>query len=216
LFCAQTDFTEAGELQLFIIEDQLDLLDDVMRAQGYLDSRQMAGSFQMLRSNDLIWSRMVRCDMLGQPDHPCDLMAWHADGTRMPAFMQSEYLSRLFLNNELAEGRFPANGRPMALRDIHVPLFVVGTETDHIAPWRSDYKIALMNESDLTFVLASGGHNAGVVSEPGHPRRHFWISRRSGTGCMWGRMSSRRTRLNTPAHGGSRGWNGSMSMVAAP
>jgi polyhydroxyalkanoate synthase subunit PhaC len=178
LFCAQTDFTEAGELQLFITEDQLALLDDVMRVQGYLDSRQMAGSFQMLRSNDLIWSRMIRSYMLGQPDHPSDLMAWNADGTRMPAFMQSEYLNRLFLKNELAEGHFPANGRPVALRDIVVPLFVVGTETDHIAPWRSVYKIALMNEADLTFVLASGGHNAGVVSEPGHPNRHFRISRR--------------------------------------
>ena len=186
LFCAQTDFTEAGELQLFITEDQLALLDDVMRAQGYLDSRQMAGSFQMLRSNDLIWSRMIRSYMLGQPDHPSDLMAWNADGTRMPAFMQSEYQNRLFLNNELAEGRFPANGRPVALRDIHVPLFVVGTETDHIAPWRSVYKIALMNESDLTFVLASGGHNAGVVSEPGHPHRHFRISRRLRDGMYVG------------------------------
>ena len=146
LFCAQTDFTEAGELQLFITEDQLALLNDVMRMQGYLDSRQMAGSFQLLRSNDLIWSRMLRSYLLGQTEHPSDLMAWNADGTRMPAKMHSEYLHRLFLNNELAEGRFPAGGRPVALSDIRVPLFVVGTETDHIAPWRSVYKITLINE----------------------------------------------------------------------
>ncbi|MBS0644359.1 MAG: alpha/beta fold hydrolase [Proteobacteria bacterium] len=182
LFCAQTDFTEAGELQLFITEDQLAFLDDVMRVQGYLDSRQMAGSFQLLRANDLIWSRMIRSYMLGEPEHPSDLMAWNADGTRMPARMHSEYLHRLFLDNELAEGRFPASGRPVALNDIHVPLFVVATETDHIAPWRSVYKISLLNDSDLVFVLASGGHNAGVVSEPGHPHRHFRLARRVAGG----------------------------------
>ncbi|MFO1027880.1 MAG: alpha/beta fold hydrolase [Acetobacteraceae bacterium] len=182
LFCAQTDFTEAGELQLFITEDQLAFLDDVMRVQGYLDSRQMAGSFQLLRANDLIWSRMIRSYMLGEPEHPSDLMAWNADGTRMPARMHSEYLHRLFLDNELAEGRFPAGGRPVALNDIHVPLFVVATETDHIAPWRSVYKITLLNDSDLVFVLASGGHNAGVVSEPGHPHRHFRLARRVAGG----------------------------------
>jgi polyhydroxyalkanoate synthase subunit PhaC len=178
MFCAQTDFTEAGELQLFINEDQLAFLDDVMRAQGYLDTRQMAGAFQLLRSNDLIWSRAIKSYMMGEREHPNDLMAWNMDGTRMPARMHSEYLHRLFLENELAEGRFPVDGKPIALSDIRVPLFVVGTETDHIAPWRSVYKIHLLNEGDLTFVLTSGGHNAGVVSEPGHRNRHFRISHR--------------------------------------
>src|SRR4051794_13451839 len=87
---------------------------------------------------------------------------------------------------ELAEGRFPAGGRPVALSDIRVPLFVVGTETDHIAPWRSVYKITLMTDSDLTFVLASGGHNAGVVSEPGHPHRHYRIGHRPAEGMYVG------------------------------
>jgi len=178
LMCAQTDFTEAGELQLFITEDQLAFLDDVMRAQGYLDSRQMAGAFQLLRSNDLIWSRIVKTYLLGERELPNDLMAWNADGTRMPARMHSEYLHRLFQANELAEGRFPVGGRPVALSDVRVPLFVVGTESDHIAPWRSVHKIHLLSEADLTFVLASGGHNAGVVSEPGHPHRRFRIGRR--------------------------------------
>jgi polyhydroxyalkanoate synthase len=179
LLCAQTDFTEAGELQLFITADQLALLDDMMRTQGYLDSRQMAGAFQLLRSNDLIWSRLIKTYLLGEREHPNDLMAWNADGTRMPARMHSEYLHRLFLNNELAEGRFPVAGRPIAVEDIRVPLFVVGTETDHIAPWRSVFKINLLTDTDLTFVLASGGHNAGVVSEPGHKNRHFRQSRRT-------------------------------------
>jgi len=178
LFAAQTDFTEAGELQLFITEDQLDFLDDMMHAQGYLDSSQMAGAFGMLRSNDLIWSRVVREYLLGERDHPSDLMAWNADGTRLPARMHSEYLRRLFLDNELAEGHFTAGGKPVSIGDIHVPLFAVGTETDHIAPWRSVYKLHLLNDGDLTFALTSGGHNAGVVSEPGHPHRHYRIHRR--------------------------------------
>ena len=178
LFASQTDFTEAGELQLFITEEQLHFLDDLMAAQGYLDSRQMAGAFQLLRSNDLIWSRAVRNYLLGQREHPSDLMAWNADGTRMPARMHTEYLHRLFLNNDLAEGRLPAGGAPISLADLRLPMFVVGTETDHIAPWRSVYKLHLLNDGELTFVLTSGGHNAGVVSEPGHPGRHFRLARR--------------------------------------
>jgi polyhydroxyalkanoate synthase subunit PhaC len=178
LFCAQTDFSEAGELQLFITDDQLVFLADVMRAQGYLDSRQMAGAFQMLRSNDLVWSRAIKSYLLGEQEHPNDLMSWNADGTRMPARMHAEYLRRLFLDNDLAEGRFPVDGRPISIGDIRVPLFVVGTETDHIAPWHSVFKLQLLNEGDVTFVLTSGGHNAGVVSEPGHPHRHFRTHRR--------------------------------------
>jgi polyhydroxyalkanoate synthase len=147
--------------------------------QGYLDSHQMAGAFHMLRSNDLIWSRAIKSYLMGEREHPNDLMAWNADGTRVPARMHSEHLRRLFLNNELAEGRFPVDGRPISINDIRVPLFVVSTETDHIAPWRSVYKIHLLNDGDLTFVLTTGGHNAGVVSEPGHPRRSFHIGHRT-------------------------------------
>ncbi len=173
LLAAQTDFTEAGELQLFINDSQLHFLDDAMWAQGYLDTKQMAGAFQMLRANDLVWSQMIRRYYLGEEDHPNDLMSWNMDATRMPYRMHSEYLHKLFLNNDLAEGRFEAGGRNISLADIHVPFFVIGTETDHIAPWRSVYKLQQLNGEDFTFVLTSGGHNAGVVSEPGHPHRHF-------------------------------------------
>ena len=178
LLAAQTDFTEAGELQLFINESQLAFLDDVMWRQGYLDSTQMAGAFQMLRANELIWSHLVRRYYLGEADHPNDMMSWNMDATRMPYRMHSEYLRRLFLDNDLAEGRMPAGGRKISLADIHVPVFVIGTETDHIAPWRSVYKFLQLNAGDVTFVLTSGGHNAGVVSEPGHPHRHFRLLER--------------------------------------
>ncbi len=178
LFAAQTDFTEAGELQLFITERQLAFLEDLMWQQGFLDNRQMAGTFQLLRSRDLIWSRMVREYLIGEREHPSDLMVWNADTTRMPYRMHSDYLRWLFLDNDLAEGRLIAGGHPVAVENIHVPFFVVGTESDHVAPWRSVYKIHLLNEGDITFVLTSGGHNAGIVSEPGHPHRHFRRHRR--------------------------------------
>jgi polyhydroxyalkanoate synthase len=173
LLAAQTDFTEAGELQLFITESQLAFLEDAMWAQGYLDSSQMAGAFQMLRANDLVWSHLVRRYYLGEDDHPNDMMSWNMDATRMPYRMHSEYLRHMFLNNDLAEGQLEAGERKISLADIYAPFFVIGTETDHIAPWRSVYKLQQFNAGDFTFVLTSGGHNAGVVSEPGHPHRHF-------------------------------------------
>ncbi|MEO3431069.1 alpha/beta fold hydrolase [Pelagibius sp. CAU 1746] len=200
LLAAQTDFTEAGELMLFIDEAQLTYLEDIMWSQGYLDTTQMAGAFQLLRSNDLIWSRLVHDYYLGRRSNQTDLMAWNADATRMPYRMHSEYLRRLFLNNDLAEGRFEVEGRPVALTDIRQPVFAVGTAKDHVAPWRSVYKIVLLTDTEVTFLLTSGGHNAGIVTPPGHPRRIYQTARLRD---HEGYIDPDRWRAAAPVHKGS-------------
>ena len=200
LLASETDFRESGEIALFIDESQLAWLEAGMWDKGYLDGRQMAGAFQMLNSRDLIWSRQVREYLLGERQVFNDLMAWNADVTRMPYRMHSEYLRQLYLSNDLAEGRYQVDGRPVALADIDVSMFIVGTVRDHVAPWPSVYKMHLLSDAELTFVLTSGGHNAGVVSEPGHPRRSFQIATRAA-GKRY--VDPQMWRAETPLHEGS-------------
>jgi len=176
LLAAQTDFTEPGELSLFISEPQLAMLQALMWQNGVLESRQMAGAFQLLRSHDLLWAPAVTSYLKGERVPINDLMAWNADGTRMASRMHSDYLRQLYLNNDLAAGRYRALGRRINLNDVRLPMFVVGTETDHVAPWQSVYKAGrLVRSTDYTFCLTSGGHNAGIVSGPQHPRRHHRV-----------------------------------------
>jgi polyhydroxyalkanoate synthase len=179
MFAAQTDFSEPGELAFFINPSQLAMLEATMHRKGVLDSRQMGGAFALLRSQDLVWQPFVNNYIKGQRDRLIDLMAWNADGTRMPWRMHSEYLYRLYLDNELATNRFPVAGTLVRLSDIRVPMFLVGTEADHVAPWKSVYKTDnLVRSDDFTFLLTASGHNAGIVCGPVNPKRYYRMKTR--------------------------------------
>jgi polyhydroxyalkanoate synthase len=172
MLAAQVDFGEPGELGLFVDESQIAFLEDLMAEHGYLDGRQMAGAFQLINSKDLVWSKLVHEYLMGAQSPMTALRAWNADATRMPARMHSEYLRRLYLHNDLAEGRYRVHGHPVLLDEIRAPMFVVATERDHVSPWRSVYQVLRMARAPTTFVLASGGHNVGVVSPPEGPDAH--------------------------------------------
>ena len=137
----------------------------------------MAGTFGMLNSVDLIWSKNILNYQLGKRRPLNDLMAWDYDSTRLPYKMHSEYLRKLFLNNDLVEGHYTMNGKTLSLEDIDLPIFAVSTLKDHVAPWKSVYKIHFFTDTDtdITFILTNGGHNSGVVNEPGHPGRSYQL-----------------------------------------
>ena len=177
MLAAQTDFTDPGEISLFIDDSQVAHLEDRMWTRGYLDKRQMKTTFQMLRSNDLVWSYRLLNYLMGERQPVSDVMAWNADGTRLPYRMHSEYLHRLYLQNALARGEMVLEGSTINLRDIDVPLFLVGTVQDHIAPWRSVFKLHALTDVEQTLVLAAGGHNVGIVNPPGNPKASYRIDR---------------------------------------
>ena len=186
LMAAQVDFAEAGELLLFLDESQVAFLEDMMWDQGYLDRPQMARAFSIIRAKDLIYSRNVRRFFLGKQDLPTDMTVWVSDTTRMPARMHSEYLRGLFLENRLTAGRFAVERKVIALKDISAPMFVIATEADHIAPWKSVYKTQLFTDCDLVFVLTDGGHNSGIVNAPGNAKRKYRVSHRPAGGLYVG------------------------------
>jgi polyhydroxyalkanoate synthase len=169
LLAAQVDFEEPGELGLFMDESQVAFLENLMAERGYLDGVQMAGAFQLINSKDLVWSKLVHEYLMGAHTPMTALRAWNADATRMPARMHAEYLRKLYLRNDLAEGAYRAQGELVDLAQIRVPVFVVATENDHVSPWRSVYKVHHLVQAPLDFVLCSGGHNVGIVSPPSGP-----------------------------------------------
>ena len=170
LLAAQVDFTDPGELSLFIDESQVAFFENQMAVQGVLDKGQMRGTFQMLRSRDLVWSYRLATYLMGERAPISALMAWNADGTNLPYRMHSEYLHALYLDNALAHGEYRLGGVPISLSDIHTPIFSVGAVQDHVAPWRSVFKLHQFTTADQTFVLTAGGHNVGIVNPPGQPK----------------------------------------------
>jgi polyhydroxyalkanoate synthase len=178
LLAAQVDFSEPGELGLFMGASAAAFLDGLMWQQGYLDGTQLAGVFQLLNARDLIWSRLVREYLLGRSQRLTDMMAWNADTTRLPYRLHSQTLRWLYHGNDLAEDRYCWRGAPISLSDSRTPMFVVATERDHISPWKSVYKLHRLCTQDLSFVLASGGHNVGIVAPPGQPHAQFRIALR--------------------------------------
>jgi polyhydroxyalkanoate synthase subunit PhaC len=173
-FVTMVDFAEAGELSVFIDEEQLAALEDRMNAKGYLEGHDMATTFNMLRANDLIWSFVVNNYLLGKSPFPFDLLYWNADSTRMPAAMHSFYLRNMYQENLLANpGGISLDGVPIDLGKIKTPAFILSTREDHIAPWRSTYAATRLFKGSVKFVLSASGHIAGVVNPPGGKYGHW-------------------------------------------
>ncbi len=174
-FVALVDFKEAGELSVFIDEEQLHFLEERMREQGYLEGSDMATTFNMLRANDLIWSFVVNNYLLGKEPFPFDLLYWNSDSTRMPAAMHSFYLRNMYQENKLVmPGGISLAGVPIDLTTITVPSFLLSTREDHIAPWKSTYSATQIYRGPVKFVLAASGHIAGVVNPPGLSKYGHW------------------------------------------
>nr|WP_207537283.1 class I poly(R)-hydroxyalkanoic acid synthase [Sabulicella rubraurantiaca] len=176
-FVTMTDFEEAGELGVFIDEEQLKSLEDKMQKRGFLEGAEMATTFNMLRANDLIWSFVVNNYLLGQDPFPFDLLYWNDDSTRMPARMHSFYLRRMYQQNDLVKpGEIELLGTKIDLRRIKVPSYMISTREDHIAPWKSTYRGTQIYGGPIRFVLAASGHIAGVVNPPDSGKYSHWVN----------------------------------------
>ncbi|EFH12674.1 poly(R)-hydroxyalkanoic acid synthase, class I [Pseudoroseomonas cervicalis ATCC 49957] len=176
-FTTMVDFAEAGELSVFIDEEQLQSLEERMQKRGYLEGREMATTFNMLRANDLIWSFVVQNYLLGQEPFPFDLLYWNDDSTRMPAAMHSFYLRRMYQQNDLVKpGAISLGGVDLDLRKIKLPTYILSTREDHIAPWKSTYRATQIYQGPVRFVLAASGHIAGVANPPESGKYSHWVA----------------------------------------
>jgi len=172
-----TDFYEAGELSVFIDEEQLMALESKMNDRGYLHGSEMATTFNMLRANDLIWSFVINNYLLGKDPFPFDLLYWNSDSTRMPAAMHSFYLRKMYQENKLIEpGGIELGGVDIELSDIDLPTFMLSTREDHIAPWKSTYAATQHFSSPVRFCLSGSGHIAGVVNPPAAGKYGYWLN----------------------------------------
>ena len=176
-FVSLLDFSEPGELGVFIDEEQVASLEKKMNERGYLEGSEMAGTFNLLRANDLVWSFVVNNYLLGKDPFPFDLLYWNADSTRMPARMHSYYLRNMYIKNLLGEpGGIELDGVPIDLQAVKVPAYFISTVEDHIAPWRSTYKGAKYLGGPVRFVLGGSGHIAGIVNPPAAKKYHYWLN----------------------------------------
>jgi polyhydroxyalkanoate synthase len=175
-FTTMVDFEEAGELSVFIDEEQLAALEEKMHERGYLEGSDMATTFNMLRANDLIWSFVVNNYLMGKEPFPFDLLYWNADSTRMPAAMHSFYLRQMYQENRLSRGKVKLLGTKIDLTKIDVPVFILSTREDHIAPWKSTYAATQLYAGPTTFCLAASGHIAGVVNPPAANKYCHWVN----------------------------------------
>jgi len=176
-FTAQVDFSEPGELGVFIDEDQLASVEEMMSKKGYLEGSEMATTFNMLRANDLIWSFVVNNYLMGKDPFPFDLLFWNADATRMPAAMHSYYLRNMYQKNLLSQpGGIVLDNVPIDLRNIRIPVYIQAGKEDHIAPVRSVYKATQLFSGPVRFMLAGSGHIAGVVNPPRNKKYQHWLN----------------------------------------
>ena len=176
-FASLLDFSEPGDLGVFIDEEQISALETRMDEAGYLDSADMATAFNLLRANDLIWSFYVNNYLLGKDPAPFDLLFWNSDATRMPAAMHSYYLRNMYLNNRLREpGGITLAGVPIDLSKVTIPCYLVATVEDHIAPWPSVYAGARLLGGRTRFVLSGSGHIAGIINAPAARKYQFWTA----------------------------------------
>lgn len=176
LFTTQVDFTHAGDLKVFVDEDQIRQIEDKMYARGYLEGSSMASAFNMLRPNDLIWPYVVNVYLKGETPFPFDLLYWNSDSTRMPAANHSFYLRNCYLENKLAKGDMIIGGERLDLGKVTIPIYNLAAKEDHIAPAKSVFVGSKLFGGPVTYVLAGSGHIAGVINPAGKPKYQYWTN----------------------------------------